>query len=221
MRGGRFQTTRQGPVNPPLTRLGLSPLATADPDEARRFVERAQFVKLMKPDELKAAFYLRAQGATVKAENARFEVTIARQVIHATAADLAELAKFHGMKPARVFPIRFLPRFFPQLVNGEKIETRRTNLRWAEKAQAGDMLRILSSAKDVPAPLRVIGVKTEPLLAIDEDGARREGFPSVEAFLTLWAELHRKDETHKPEQNPTVCVLGFLENEAAIVEVLS
>lgn len=120
-------------------------------------------------------------------------------------------------------PIIFKNRMVNEIISNRKKETRRLSKRFKK----GDILWVkenYSSRKfNIPSDLRwitplympknqarvwlrVTAVRSEKLLDIDEDSARREGFNSRKEFISYFNELNKKKETGP---NPTVQVVSF------------
>lgn len=198
-RAGRFVGSAAKPIPINLERLGLDKFATTDPEAMHAWISRAAFVKALTPDDIKAAFYLQDRFAVNAAQSLNMP--------------LGSIAVKFGMKPARVYPIRFMAQFFEALRSGEKTETRRTSAGWAN-VQPGDLLRVLSPSPNPPTELfRVLESYRQPIAELDEASIRREGFATRAEFEEVWARLH-------PENPPEVHVLRFEENESATIRIL-
>ncbi|UOF77575.1 yqfb-like protein [Caudoviricetes sp.] len=230
---GRFTPSKAKAKPIPLDQLGLDKLATSDPNEARAFIAKVQTLKLLNANELKAIFYLQSKGARVRLEQspdvisrALFSIeTSFIRVEHAAPGVLEIAARDLGMTSARILPIRFMKTFFPALESGSKTETRRTSESWA-KAQAGDLLRVLSPNAEYPRGLfRVLDVRRERLQSISEDSVRREGIEvrdndAIGSFRQVWDELHRSAPSELWEADPSVFAIRFGNDETEVVRAL-
>jgi len=86
--------------------------------------------------------------------------------------------------------ILFKPEHVDPILRGEKIQTRRTGkCRW----RPGSIHECRTEMFGKPfAKVRILSVRQEPLGAITEDDAMREGYGSVEEYLEAFFRIYEK-----------------------------
>lgn len=61
--------------------------------------------------------------------------------------------------------------------------------------------------------IRILSIRQEPVGAIDDAGARREGVADRAAFIELWDRINGRDKRNRFSADPMVWVIGFQYNE--------
>jgi hypothetical protein len=86
----------------------------------------------------------------------------------------------------------FRPELARLVLSGRKTETRRPVKGDAPARYRVGRTYAVQPGRTKPGigRIRVTGVRREPLSAIDEEAARREGFPDRRAFFDYWRRLH-------------------------------
>lgn len=132
-------------------------------------------------------------------------------------------------------PIMMSPPMVIAIIDDRKTVTRRLSESWL-LLQPGDLMWVKEAfgglpplyhyraTSDLAGPwkspmfmpkdaarlwLRVVSVRKEPLQAITEEEARKEGFGSVAEFIELWNQLHEKKSSEKWEACPDVVRIEF------------
>jgi len=84
--------------------------------------------------------------------------------------------------------ILFKPEHVEPILNGTKTETRRTG---AKRWNVGSVHQCkLNYVSEPFARVRILGVRREPLGALNDDDARAEGYESVDAYRRAFEDIY-------------------------------